>query len=187
VTQKVVIQGPDFDAIKATDLAPAKPLTANRLLATPATATTAAGALASIGAASVRATSQQPASEPSSGEDISPTWPLEKEPVAFMANDEQPARSVPVQKTMEIPPALADISDLAPPGRAAKLTVGKDDFDLDLGFNLRDMEEDRDFEDEEAATDSPKRQAAPVNIDSDLDLELDLDELSGRDPGDDQK
>ena len=104
--------------------------------------------------------------------------------------EKQPAVSTPLQESMELPPDLADISDLAPPGRDVEFTEveGENDLDLnldlDLGFDLRDlqnMKEDTaspDVKPEPAVAAPRKNPVGAVDMDADLNFELDLGGLS---------
>jgi len=176
--EEVEIEAPDL-AISLADSTPVKTVTVNIPSAVPlATATVTA-----------QATSPQPIAAFSEGENGSLSWPQEKEPSVFMVDEKTPSL---IPAEMELPPDLADISDLAPPSQTTEFSDGDGDFDLDLdldlGFDLRDVEEDADFEEMEpaSAADSGKREAAPVDMDADLDFELDLGGLSLHDYGDDR-
>ena len=185
VIEEVEIEAPDVGLISGLgdfDSAPAQSATANNPSIPAMFATAAAPTVP-----------PQSISVDSSDQDISLAWPDEEEAVAFIADGEQTPSFAPIGKGMELPPDLADISDLAPPGRTAKSAESKDDFDLDLdldlGFDLRDVEENAESERAEpvSVVDVPKVQAASVDMDSDLDFELDLGGLSLHDYGGNQK
>jgi len=169
VIEEVEIEEPDLSAISKRASATMQSATSNNLSAI---------------------ASPQPAMVSSDGQFAPLAWPEKEESAAFSADDKQTSGFAPVGTSMELPPDLADISDLAPPEQPVEFIEGEDDFnldlDLDLGFDLRDVEED-DSEFEETVVGARKGEAGPVDMDSDLDFELDLGGLSLHDYGNNQK
>jgi hypothetical protein len=192
--EEVEIEAPDLDAMRLNPVPAPSAREKNTPIAPKVAVAAPARTLAATGTATARTLSppEPPAPAPAAAffgnlEVDEATDEPEEQPVAFTLS----------QEGMELPPALADISDLAPPGRDVEFTKveGEDDLDLnldlDLGFDLqdiRDMKEDTALPDAKsepvaAAVAAPPRKSPPgaVDMDSDLDFELDLGGLSLRD------
>jgi hypothetical protein len=204
--EEVEIEAPDLGAIHFPDPLPTQPAKANTTLAAAKVAVdtaapklaadTAVKAVVASGAAVAVAQALAPPAVSPSGTTVFDDLEASVAEVAVPSarSKEQPAALTPLQKSMEIPHDLADISDLAPPERDIEFTEveGEDDLDLnldlDLGFDLedlQDMEEDAALPDAQSepvtVTAPPKSTAGPVDMDSDLNFELDLGGLSLRD------
>jgi len=86
---------------------------------------------------------------------------------------------------------LAAISALAGDEAPTQFIKGEDDFDpdldLNLGFDLHDLELHAKSEEGKTVSAADKGRAAPVDMDSDLDFELDLGGLSLHDYGANRK
>jgi len=196
VIEEVEIEAPDLDAMRGPDPLPAQLAKASAPAAAPKAAiNTPVRPVAESGAAVAQAFSPSSASRTAASffDDLEVADDPDQ-------SEEEPAALALPREAMELPPDLADMSDLAPPRREVEFTAveGDDDLDLnldlDLGFDLQDLQDTEEYpvspgtQPKSAAAPASRRgQAGSVDMDSDLDFELDLGGLSLHDHDDNRK